>query len=92
MCINNYQSLVVEYTHLREFNLKLAVWLIKYPKDVLPEYSAALYSVACKVFSAYKKLFSECFFKIGSIPIIDKIRHLSYSVLGALIKGNSFLK
>lgn len=57
MCINNYQSLVVDYTHLREFNIKLALWLIKYPKNVLPEYSAALYVVASKTYPAYGKLF-----------------------------------
>lgn len=46
----------VEYMHLREANYTLAVWIIKYPRYVLPEFNNLLYAVACKAFPAYKKV------------------------------------
>jgi DNA replicative helicase MCM subunit Mcm2 (Cdc46/Mcm family) len=89
MCINNHQSIEIDYNHLKHDTIKLAEWIVRYPQEVLPEYSAALFSAAIKLYPSYEELFKECFFKIGNLPIIDNIRTLSYKHLGGLIKGIS---
>lgn len=35
MCINNHQSLVVDYLHLKTDSLKLAEWLVRFPQAAL---------------------------------------------------------
>jgi hypothetical protein len=58
MCLNNEQSLVVEYVHIKEFNVKLTEWLAIYPTNVIPEYSAVVYTLASKIYPTYKDLMS----------------------------------
>jgi len=54
MCINNIQSMEIDYLQFKDANEKLAFWLITNPQQVIPEYSAALYAVAGRTFPSYK--------------------------------------
>jgi DNA replicative helicase MCM subunit Mcm2 (Cdc46/Mcm family) len=60
--------------------------MIRYPKQVIPEYSAALYAVAGRSFPSYKELIGECFFKIAALPLNDSLRKVSHEYLRQLMK------
>ena len=68
--------------------MKLAEWLAFYPTLVLPEYNAALYALACKLYPNYRNLVDECYFKVSGLPVSDRIRTLSYGHLDQLVRCN----
>lgn len=54
MCADNRQSLYVEFGHLKAASPMLALWLALHPADVLPEYNAVLYVLACRTSKHYE--------------------------------------
>ena len=86
MCINNRQSLIVEYEHLKVASPMLVQWLVHYPLEVIPEYNAAIYAIAGRTFPSYKDIIGECYFKLCSLPVTDSLRLTSFKLLGQLVK------
>ena len=90
-CINNIQSLIVQYQDLKAASPNLILWMATYPRLVFPQYNAALYSIALKTFPAIKDIIHEFFFKIDGLPMNDSLRVIPYNLLGKLIKGKIFI-
>lgn len=91
MCVDNQQSFEISYTHLKEAQPTLAMWVGLEPAIILPELNAIAYALACKTYSSYKVLFPEVFVKIRDLPIIDYIRDLRHVHLGKLIRSTPYL-
>ena len=89
MCIENRQSLEINYAHLKEVLPTIAMWVGLEPSLILPELNMIAYSIACKNYASYKNMFPEVFVKITNLPILDHVRDLRFTHLGKLIKGTN---
>ena len=92
MCVQNKQSLFINYTHLKEALPVIAYWVGLEPELILPELNKIAYRVAVNRYQSYQNIFPEVFVRIKELPIMDYIRELRYIHLGKLIKGNFFTK
>lgn len=87
MVLENRQSLIVKYEHLRTANLQLAMWLVYHPTHLIPELNTALFVLIGKLFPNLKDNGEECFVRIDGLPSNDTIRNLTYKEIGALVNS-----
>jgi len=86
MCSENRQSLEVSYLHLSQAVPVLAIWVADLPATLLELFNEEAMAVVQTMFPAYKKVHSDVFVRIKSLPIVDSLRELRQIHLNALIK------
>lgn len=76
MCMNNKQSLEINFTHFTNKNPQIAIWLAEEPALVLPILNRVAFELVCEVYPSYNNLFKEIFVRIRDLPVEDKLRDL----------------
>jgi DNA replication licensing factor MCM2 len=86
MCMNNKQSLEINFTHLSAKNPTLAIWLAEEPALILPNLSQVAMELISEVYPDYSNLYKDVFVRVKDLPVEDKLRDLRQVHLNALIK------
>ena len=86
LCANNQQSLIVNYSQLRQAYPTLALWLADEPSLTLPLLNDVAYSVVSELFPQYAASVKELYVRVRDLPITDQIRNLRWVHLFKLVK------
>lgn len=86
MCMNNKQSLEINFNHLSTKNPTLAIWLAEEPALLFPTLSQVALDLISEVYPDYGNVHKEIFVRIKDLPVEDKLRDLRQVHLNALIK------
>jgi DNA replication licensing factor MCM2 len=85
MCESNQKSLEVNFNHLSESSRNLGMWLIGYPKKVLPILDNVAYTLTSEIFPNYKEISTEIFVRFRELPVRENLRDLRSYQLESLL-------
>lgn len=86
MCLNNKQSLEIDFMHLSAKQPTLAIWLAEEPKYMLPILNVVATELVLEVYPDYLAIAQEIFVRFRGLPVNDTLRDLRQVHLNALIK------
>ena len=75
-CVDNKQSLEVEFEHLVLWSQKLALAVVDAPKAVLPILDAAAKEAVLEDWPEFSNIHQEIFVRFPTLSVIDSIRNL----------------
>ncbi|EFA77281.1 MCM family protein [Heterostelium album PN500] len=83
MCASNLESLLINYTHLKE---PFDQWLIKAPTEMLEIFNEVVFKVVLKMFPNYRNIAKSINVRITHIPTLYSLREIRQAKLDQLIK------
>lgn len=85
MCSLNQNSLEVNFSHLNSQNQNISMWLIGYPRKIIPILDNVAYSLTCEIFPLYKSIATEIFVRMKDLPVRENLRDLRSFQLDSLL-------
>lgn len=85
MCSQNEKSLEVNFNHLAEANQQISIWLIGYPRKVIPILDNVAFSLTCEIFPSYKQIATEIYVRFRELPMRENLRDLRSFQLDSLL-------
>jgi len=74
MCSANEKSLEVNFSHLAEANHNVSMWLIGYPKKIIPILDNVAFTLTCEIFPSYKTIATEIYVRFRDLPMRENLR------------------
>ena len=91
MVIENKQSIVISFNHLKIALPTIAMWIGLHPSIIIPELNMIAYGIACRNYPSFKLISPETYVKITDLPFVDHLRDLRHTHLRKLVRSNYFL-
>jgi len=85
MCSANEKSLEVNFSHLAEANHNVSMWLIGYPKKIIPILDNVAFTLTCEIFPSYKTIATEIYVRFRDLPMRENLRDLRSFQLDSLL-------